>query len=36
MNMRKDFFASRVIEPWNKLSREVVESLLLWKYSKLT
>ena len=26
LNMRKNFFTLRVMEPWNRLSREAVES----------
>ena len=29
LNMRKNFFTLRVMEPWNRLSREAVESLSL-------
>jgi len=33
LNMRKNFFTLRVTEPWNRLPRGVVKSLL-WRYSK--
>ena len=33
-NMRKNFFMVRVTEHWNRLSRDVVKSLLLWRYSR--
>jgi len=29
LNMRKNFFPLRVMEPWNRLPREVVDSLSL-------
>jgi len=32
LNMRKNFFTLRVMEPWNRLPREVVESPSLEKF----
>jgi len=33
LNMRKNIFALRVTEPWNRLPREGLWNLLLWRYS---
>jgi len=35
LNRRKNFFAPRVTEPWNRLPRRLW-SLLLWRYSRPT
>jgi len=35
LNMRKNFFTLRVMEPWNRLPREVVDSPSLEKFKPL-
>ena len=34
LNMRKNFFTLRVTEHWNRLPREGLWSLFLWRYSR--
>ena len=36
LNMRKNFLPLRVTEPWPRLPREGLWSLLLWRYSRPT